>query len=165
MKKGTHVRIDNRLLHGQVVQFWIPSLEVKRLVIADEATAMDRTLVSLYRMVMPTNVALDVVTPADLSEALASDEAAASTLVLLGNVADAVSARRGGFAFDRLTIGNVHAGGERTRVTDSVYLSEEELASLLELKREGAAVEIQSFPGEQFRLELDDRGGPVWVKR
>jgi PTS system mannose-specific IIB component len=163
MTQGTHVRIDNRLLHGQVVQFWIPSLGVQRLVIADEATAADQTLVSLYRMVMPRNVTLDVVAPAGLRQALAGGEAS-STLVLLGNVADAICARRSGFAFDRLTIGNVHASGGRSRVTDSVHLSEEEVRSLLELKREGATVDIQSFPGEQFRLELDDHGGPVWVK-
>jgi mannose/fructose/N-acetylgalactosamine-specific phosphotransferase system component IIB len=164
MKQGVHVRIDNRLLHGQVVQFWIPSLEVQRLVIADEATAGDPTLVSLYRMVMPKNVALDVVTPTGLAQALAGGDAT-STMVLLGNVADVMAARRGGFAFERLTIGNVHASAGRSRVTDSVYLSEEEVRALLELKREGAAVDIQSFPGEQFRLALDDRGGPVWVKR
>jgi mannose/fructose/N-acetylgalactosamine-specific phosphotransferase system component IIB len=164
MTQGTHVRIDNRLLHGQVVQFWIPSLEVQRLVIADEATAADRTLVSLYRMVMPKSVTLDVVAPAGLGQALA-DGGASNTLVLLGNVADAIRARKSGFAFDRLTIGNVQASGGRSRVTDSVYLSEEEVRSLLDLRREGATVDIQSFPGEQFRLELDDRGGPVWVKR
>ena len=164
MTRDTHVRIDSRLLHGQVIQFWIPSLEVRRLVIADEATAADRTLVSLYRLVMPKDVALDVVAPEGLEKALAG-RGEASTLVLLGNVADAVSARRGGFTFDRLTIGNVSASESRSRITDSVYLSEEEIRSLLELKREGAVVDIQSFPGEQFRLELDDRGGPVWVRR
>jgi len=164
MTQGVHVRVDNRLLHGQVVQFWIPSLDVQRLVIADEATAADQTLVSLYRMVMPKNVTLDVVPPAGLKQALAAG-GAVSTLVLLGNIADVISARRSGFAFDRLTIGNVHASGGRSRITDSVYLSEEEVRDLLELKREGAAIDIQSFPGEQFRLELDDRGGPVWVKR
>jgi PTS system mannose-specific IIB component len=164
MTLGLHVRIDNRLLHGQVVQFWIPSLEVQRLVIADAATAADRTLVSLYRMVMPRAVALDVVDPGGLAQALATD-AAACTLVLLGDVAAAVAARRCGFAFDRLTIGNAQAGSGRQRITDSVHLSDVELLSLLELKREGAAIDIQSFPGEQVRLELDDRGGPVWVQR
>jgi PTS system mannose-specific IIB component len=164
MRKGVHVRIDNRLLHGQVVQFWIPSLDVQRLVIADAATAADPTLVSLYRMVMPKNVALDVVAPAGLEQALAGG-AATSTLVLLANIADVVAASRAGFVFDRLTIGNVHAAALRSRITDSVHLSDEELRDLLELRRGGAAIDIQSFPGEQFRLELDDRGGPVWVQR
>ena len=164
MTRGTHVRIDNRLLHGQVVQFWIPSLEVQRLVIADEATSEDQALVSLYRLVMPKDVALDVVAPEGLEKALAG-RGEVSTLVLFGNVADAIGARRGGFDFDRLTIGNVHAAVGRSRVTDSVFLSDEEIRSLLELKRAGTTIDIQSFPGEQFRLELDDRGGAVWVKR
>jgi mannose/fructose/N-acetylgalactosamine-specific phosphotransferase system component IIB len=147
-----------------VVQFWIPSLEVQRLIIADEATAADLPLVALYRMVMPGGVALDVVRPAELAGALATG-GGPSTLVLLGNVTDALAARRTGFAFERLTIGNVHAGVGRARVTDAVHLTEQELGTLLELKRDGVAIDIQSFPGDGFRLELDDRGGPAWVKR
>ena len=164
MTQGAHVRIDNRLLHGQVVQFWIPFLEVQRLVIADDATAGDQTLVSLYRMVMPKSVSLDVVTPEELAAALET-EPGASTLVLLAGVDALVRARAGGFAFERLTIGNVHAAPGRDRVTDSVYLSAAETASLLELRRSGTAIDIQTFPGEQFKLELDDLGGPVWAKK
>jgi mannose/fructose/N-acetylgalactosamine-specific phosphotransferase system component IIB len=164
MTQTAHVRIDNRLLHGQVVQFWIPHLEVQRLVIADDATAADEALVSLYRMVMPRNVTLDVVSP-DALGAVLGDGADASTLVLLGSVDSAVRARKGGFAFERLTIGNVHAAADRERVTDSVHLSAAELASLLELRKAGTAIDIQAFPGERFRLELDYRGGAVWEKR
>jgi mannose/fructose/N-acetylgalactosamine-specific phosphotransferase system component IIB len=164
MTQGIHVRIDNRLLHGQVVQFWIPFLEVQRLVIADDATAADQTLVSLYRMVMPKSVTLDVVAPERLEEALVSAPTA-STLVLLGSIGGVVRARGAGFAFERMTIGNVHAGQGRERVTDSVYLTAEEIQALLELRRSGTIIDIQSFPGEQFKLELDDQGGPVWVKR
>ena len=156
MTQDTHVRIDNRLLHGQVVQFWIPSLGVRRLVIADAVTAADLALVSLYRMVMPKDVTLEVVAPAALGQTLATGDAS-STLVLLGSIADAMTARQSGFAFAQLTIGNVHAAGGRSRVTDSVHLSEQELRSLLELKGAGATVSIQSFPGEQFRLELDPK--------
>jgi len=164
MTTSMYVRIDNRLLHGQVVQFWIPFLEIQRLVIADDATAADPTLVSLYRMVMPRNVALDVVVPEALPAAFGVGRSA-SALVLLGNVADAVRARKSGFPFERLTIGNVHATPERARVTDSVYLSPGEVASLLELRRAGTVVDIQSFPGERFRLELDEQGGATWVKK
>jgi mannose/fructose/N-acetylgalactosamine-specific phosphotransferase system component IIB len=164
MTQGMHVRIDNRLLHGQVVQFWIPHLEVQRLVIADDATAADQTLVSLYRMVMPRSVTLDIVVPEDLCTAVASNSTG-STLVLLGSIEDATRARRSGFAFERLTIGNVHAGRGRERVTDSVFLSAEEIQSLLMLRQSGTIIDIQSFPGEQFKLELDDCGGPVWVKK
>lgn len=165
MTGTTHVRIDNRLLHGQVVQFWIPHLEVQRLVIADDATAADEALVSLYRMVMPRSVALDVVRPEALAGLLDADRPAASTLVLLGAVDALVRARAAGFAFGRLTIGNVPAAAGRARVTDSVHLSAAELASLLALRREGTEIDVQSFPGERFRLELDGSGGAAWEKR
>ena len=39
MEDRIHVRVDNRLLHGQVVQFWIGHLEIAHLIVADDEVA------------------------------------------------------------------------------------------------------------------------------
>ena len=52
-----------------------------------------------------------------------------------------------------------------SRVTDSVYLSEEEQTALARLVKRGVEVEIQTFPREALRLEIDEDGGSSWSKR
>jgi len=164
MSGAVHVRIDNRLLHGQVVQFWIPHLEVERLIIADDETAANPAMTAVYRMAVASRVALMVV-PIDELPALTSGEPSPSTLILLSDVFDATRAIMCGARIDSLVLGNVHATPGRERITDSVYLSTEELAALVRFCRDGGSVEIKTFPGERLRLEVSEDGVPKWSKR
>ena len=52
------VRIDDRLIHGQVVIGWIPHLQAQVVVVACDAAAADATQIMLMEMAMPEEVAL-----------------------------------------------------------------------------------------------------------
>ncbi len=164
MTDNIHVRIDNRLLHGQVVQYWIPFLEVERLVIADDEAANNPAMSTVYRMAVPGTVDLSVVPVNDLAQEIRASKAS-TILILISDVSDAVRAQKSGLSFDRLVLGNVHATPARTRITDSVYLSREEIDSLMRFRLNGGRVEIQTFPGERLQLEIDDNGDPKWSRR
>ncbi len=161
---SVHVRIDNRLLHGQVVQFWIPYLEVDRLVIGDDETASNQAMTAVYRMAVPGRVDLAIVSVDQLPQEIAR-KPAATTLVLLSDVFDAARALMCGMRISKIVLGNVHATHGRERVTDSVYLSAEEADALLRLCEKGIGVEIQTFPGERLKLEIGNDGEPRWLKR
>jgi mannose/fructose/N-acetylgalactosamine-specific phosphotransferase system component IIB len=164
MKRPVRIRVDNRLLHGQVVQFWIPFLGVQRLLVADDAVAANPAMLAVYRLAAPRNVEVAVTPIASLcaqSERLPD----APTLFLVSDVSDAARALECGFHFDELMIGNVHATPKRHRITDAVYLSGDEERDLLAMTRRGVAVGIQTFPGDTLRLDDDGTGGPRWSKR
>ncbi|MBW2277777.1 MAG: PTS sugar transporter subunit IIB [Deltaproteobacteria bacterium] len=163
MDTHQHVRIDNRLLHGQVVQFWIPHLEIDHLVIADDDVAANPAMLAVYRMALPERVDLEVVPIAELPTGM-ERAVGRSTMVLISDVEDAQRARALGFEFVRLTLGNVHSLPSRERVTDSVFLSRDEVAALSAMCEHGVVIEIQTFPGETLRLEPGDRGESTWVK-
>jgi mannose/fructose/N-acetylgalactosamine-specific phosphotransferase system component IIB len=165
MSGPLHVRVDNRLLHGQVVQFWIPHLGIDRLIVADDDVAKNEAMPMIYRLAVPESVELTVIPVVQLAAELETVNLDNSTvLTLLRDVYDVTRAQMSGTIFKRLTLGNVHASPDRTRVTDSVYLSEEELAALERLKRGGVAVEIQTFPGEVLRLAANPEGGVSWSR-
>ncbi|MCU0660991.1 MAG: PTS sugar transporter subunit IIB [Myxococcota bacterium] len=165
MPERVHVRVDNRLLHGQVVQFWIPYLEVAHLIIADDEVAANPALPAIYRMAVPEFVELAVI-PVDRLPALLDTKIGAnvSTMVLLSDVRHAARAALQGARFFHLTLGNVHASPERSRVTDSVFLSQLELDTLRMLKQRGIVVEIQTFPGDARLLEVDAEGECRWTR-
>ena len=164
MAESIHVRIDNRLLHGQVVQYWIPFLEVERLIIADDEAANNPAMSAVYRMAVPETVTLSVVPVSDLAREIRANKAT-TTLILISDVSDAARAQVNGLSFDRLVLGNVHAAPGRTRITDSVYLSQEEIDSLVRFRLNDGKVEIQTFPGERLQLEVDNNGDPKWSRR
>ena len=163
MSEPFHVRIDNRLLHGQVVQFWIPYLEVERLIIADDDAAANPSLLAVYRMAVPDRLDLAVVPVHRLAAALAGGPST-TTLVLIAEVFDVERARLGGLGVDHLVLGNVHAAAGRRRITDAVHLSAEEERALARAVGRKERIEIQTFPGETTVLSIDDEGEAKWSK-
>jgi len=163
MSDQVHLRVDNRLLHGQVVQFWIGHLEVADLIIADDEVACNEAMPTIYRMALPEAVGLKVITVSALKAEL-DKIGPLTTLILMRDVRDVMSAIEAGVVLRRITLGNVHATADRKRVTDSVYLSDEESEALMRLCREGIEVEIQTFPGEILRLIEDQKGEIRWLR-
>lgn len=162
--RTVHVRVDNRLLHGQVVQFWLPRLGARHLIVADDAVAADEAMPTIFRMALPDTVKLTVTPVSRLAAELAQTRAA-SVMVLLREVHDAARFLMCGGSLTRLTLGNIHAAPDRARVTDSIYLSAAETEALVQMAARGVEIEIQTFPGEVLRFVVDDRGEADWSRR
>ncbi len=140
-------RIDNRLVHGQVVEAWIPHLRVQRVVVVDDAAADDALGKAAMRLAMPPGVELSFVPHAQAQfAALAGD--AARTLVLFREIDDAAAAQAHGLPVGVLNVGNVHARKDRTQVTRAVFLSADERLVLEGLAKAGLTVELRSVPSE-----------------
>jgi mannose/fructose/N-acetylgalactosamine-specific phosphotransferase system component IIB len=163
MRDSLYVRIDNRLLHGQVVQFWIPHLGVEHLIVADDGVSKNLSMQVVYRMALPAIVKITIV-PVDRVGGILSTAISSPTMLLIKDIASTKRIVAQGDFFKHLTIGNVHASPERERVTDAVYLSGAEIETLLELKKAGIEIEIQTFPGEVLRFLGSKKGGFVWGK-
>lgn len=140
-------RIDSRLIHGQVIEAWVPFLGVRRIVVADDATAGDPMAQAAMGLAMPEAVEVVHTTLARFdAPALAKDDV--RTLVLFRDVAGAVAARERGLPDGALTVGNVHAGPGREALTRSVFLSPTERAQLSALAASGMDVAVQTVPSE-----------------
>lgn len=140
-------RIDNRLVHGQVVEGWIPHLKVKRVVVVDDAAAVDTLAMAAMRLAMPPGVELSFVAHAQ-GQFAAWERDGVRTLVLFRDVADAVAARAHGLPLGPLNVGNVHARADRTPVTRAVFLSADERSTLQGLAQAGVPVELRSLPSD-----------------
>jgi mannose/fructose/N-acetylgalactosamine-specific phosphotransferase system component IIB len=163
MNDDLHLRIDNRLLHGQVVQYWLNYLDISHLVIADDTVAKNNSMSVIYRMALPDNVDLSII-PVNRLASQISKLNSSPSMVLVKDVYDLAQGIMCGAEFKRITLGNVHSAPDRSRVTDSVYLSEEEVQTLARLQNNGVQVEIQTFPGEIMRLAVDQGGEIRWSK-
>ena len=139
------VRVDNRLLHGQVIEAWLPVLEADRIVVADDEAARNRLMRAALEICVPPGTDL-AVTPVEEAGVHAAD--ARRTLVLVREVRDAVRARAAGLRFRSLNVGNVHHAPGRRLITASIYLASDEVASLEALAAEGVEVDLRAVPTE-----------------
>jgi PTS system mannose-specific IIB component len=144
------VRVDNRLVHGQVLVTWVPHLQARRLVVADDEAARSQLARAAMALAIPPGLEATVLPLADVPwRALASSPD--PVLVLVREVADLVRARDGGLEpgiAPRLNLGNVHFSPGRRQITPSVFLGGEELEVLRGLAAAGFAVEARAVPAE-----------------
>jgi len=144
------VRVDNRLVHGQILEAWVPYCSAARIVILNDEVAGDPFRESVIRMVVPSNIEVQVFPVERFSRKFKADEwHDRHTIVLLKDIDDALKAFRAGFTFDRLNIGNVHNENGKYCVTSSIYLSDGERDLLQELTGAGVAVELRCIPKDK----------------
>lgn len=141
-------RIDSRLIHGQVVEAWLPHLDVRRVVVADDATATDSLAQVAFRLAVPPDVEV-VTTPVGGVDYGALSKDQVRTLVLFRDVQAAVAARAAGLPDGVLNVGNVHSGPGREALTRSVFLDDADRQALSALKQGGMTVVVQAIPAEK----------------
>ena len=140
-------RIDSRLIHGQVIEAWLPHLDVRRLVVADDEAAGDALAKAAFGLVVPPEVEV-LTTPVDDTDFQAMARDRVRTLVLFRTVENAVRARAHGLPDGTLNVGNVHSAPGKTALTRSVYLDPGEKEALATLRSGGMNVVIQAVPNE-----------------
>jgi mannose/fructose/N-acetylgalactosamine-specific phosphotransferase system component IIB len=146
-------RIDDRLIHGQVVVGWGRPLDVGFLVLVDDDVAASEWEQELYRMAVPPEMDVVFASVADAAGAHARYRADPRPgVVLTGNVAamralvDAVAAADPAGAVRAVNIGGLHHGPGRVQRMRYVFVDPGEERELRAMAAAGVAVTAQDVP-------------------
>jgi mannose/fructose/N-acetylgalactosamine-specific phosphotransferase system component IIB len=145
------VRVDNRLVHGQVLEAWLPALDAHGIVVADDEAAGNVLARSAMALAIPPRVKFECLRMDAAAEALkpgGRGPPSPRTLVLLRDVRDALALYEKGVALPQLNIGNVHFAAGRQQVSPSVFLDAGEVRMLSQLAGQGTHVEIRAVPSD-----------------
>jgi D-glucosaminate PTS system EIIB component len=148
-------RIDDRLIHGQVVVGWGQPLDVGFIVLVDDDVADSDWEQDLYRMGVPPEMDVFFHTAATAAPALAryeSDER--HGIVLTGDIAT-MQRLVDGAKIDAVNVGGIHFRPGRTQKLRYVFLTKEEEDALRALARGGVKVTAQDVPSARA-VSLDD---------
>jgi mannose/fructose/N-acetylgalactosamine-specific phosphotransferase system component IIB len=144
------VRVDNRLLHGQILETWVPRLGIEQVVIADDEAAGSELAKAAMTLCVPPSLPVRIAPVAEVDfGALAAGRG--KVLVLVRDPAGLARARAAGLTPElarKVNLGNLHFEPGRRQVTPSVFLSLDDLAELRSLVAEGFDVEAQAVPSE-----------------
>jgi PTS system mannose-specific IIB component/fructoselysine and glucoselysine-specific PTS system IIB component len=141
-------RVDDRLIHGQVVIGWGRPLELDRIVLVDATVQASPWEQELYRMAAPAEIALDFLTPAEAAPRLAGwGGNRERVMVLVGSIAtvtELLDLAPGGIR--KLNLGGIHAGPGRKERLSYIHLTESEEHTLEALAAKGLEVSAQDVP-------------------
>lgn len=142
-------RIDDRLVHGQVVIGWGRPLAVDLVVLVDAEVAASDWEQEIYRMAVPEGMEILFADPEQAAERLPAWDASQSRVLLLTGTIDTMAGLYAAVpdVVRQVNIGGLHHRPGRTERLPYVYLTDPELAALRELERAGAVVSAQNLPG------------------
>jgi PTS system mannose-specific IIB component/fructoselysine and glucoselysine-specific PTS system IIB component len=140
-------RVDDRLVHGQVVIGWGRPLDINRIVLVDAEVAASEFEQDLYRMAAPSGIEIEFLAPAEATPRLATLAVTSDrVLVLSGSVTGMIGLARAFSGIRAINLGGVHMGPGRREYLRYLYLSDTELAELRALAGTGVSVTAQDLP-------------------
>lgn len=142
------VRVDSRLVHGQILEAWVPFVNAECIIVVDDKVAGDSFFETVIRMAVPSDMEVIISSVDDFVKNYTFTHGnGKKTIVLFSNVADACDAFRRGFRFDRLNIGNIYNNEYKVCCSSSVFFCDDEINNLENLLKEtGVFVELQRVP-------------------
>ena len=153
------VRIDDRLIHGQVIAVWCKHQPFSRIVIVDDAVAADAFMQDVLRLSAPPGLQVDVFSIAEGIQALNADTPARrTTMVLLKSPLAAKRLYDGGLKYNALNIGGIGHGPGRKNIFKNIAASAEEIVILKDLLNKGVKITLLTVPGEKSQAFFDLAG-------
>lgn len=136
-------RIDDRLIHGQVMTSWLNYTGAGKIVVIDDATAKDSFLSMIIKTLVPANIKTEVTT-LEKSVEVVKNLPANEKVILLSKTPEAyVHLTNNGIKLDKINIGGMGARPGRKTLYRNISASEDEMSQLKELTESGLLVEIQ----------------------
>jgi len=143
------IRIDDRLIHGQVVMAWSKAIPVKRMLVIDDMVAMDGIRKMLLETVAPPGVKVSVFNLSEGIDALATNKFGNEKILLLvTNPVTIVKLIEGGIAVSKVNIGGMSFQLGKTQVTKAVSVDENDKLAFKKLHELGVLLHIQILPND-----------------
>lgn len=142
-------RIDNRLIHGQVLESWVPFSQANCIVVANDQIAARPLQKTMMAAAVPSSIRVAIGSLTEVAELFASGAFdSARVLLLFASAADALRARQGGVAFAEINLGNLHGGEGKQRYSCTIALDAADIASLSQLEGDGVRVVARCIPSD-----------------
>ena len=148
-------RIDDRLVHGQVMTAWARIFNIAKIIVVDDATAKNAFLCDVMKMAVPSGCSVQILTVADaVSVVQASAKSDEKAIVLVKAPITLRALIDQGVEIKEINVGNVGAGPGRKAVMRSTQLTKDEFDTLVGMSAQGIHIYFQMLP-EAKSMELD----------
>ena len=144
------VRIDYRLIHGQIATTWINDYNIEQVLIVDDNVVQDKMQQSVISMTAPANVKVKVFGVDSFIGIYKKNPIKRRTMIVLTNSIDAYRLLAGGVQIDYLNVGGMRYLDGRTKIARAVSVTPEEREAFKKIIEMGIDVRIQMIPRDEI---------------
>ena len=148
-------RIDDRLIHGQVVVGWGQPLDIRFIVLVDDEVAASEWEQELYRMGVPPEMEVYFLNVGNAVAELPRFRDDSRQGILLTGDIDTMRRLVDAGGISSINLGGIHHRTGRTQRLRYVFLNNDEEAALRDIATLGVSISAQDVPGAR-PIPLDD---------
>ena len=146
MAKITLVRVDHRLIHGQVITKWVKIAQAQKIIIVDDFLGQDEFMADIYRMAAPSGVEVAILTAEDAGQAFQNNTLGDKNIFILFKNVD--MANKAGLKYEKIQLGGIPNEAGKKMVFTAVSLGNQDVEQLNELNKDGVEIVLQVIPEE-----------------
>lgn len=150
MAKKLAVRVDDRLIHGQVVTQWVKVFNAQQIVVIDNQVAQDKMQKNVLKFAAPPEIKVSIYSVDKAVEVWNKNQFGnQSVFVLFRDVEQIAELQEKGVTFPEITIGQMAIINDRKQVYKQVGMSESEAQTLMDIEKKGVSLYFQMQPTDR----------------
>lgn len=147
MAKKLLVRVDDRLIHGQVLTQWVSTINATRIIVIDDEVSKDKTRKNILKFACPADIKLNVYSAEKAVEVWNKDKFGSyNVMVLFRDVNMIRKCRDMGLAFNDISLGQMSIINDRKQIHRQLGFNAAEAEVLYGLEKDGVNVYFQMIP-------------------
>lgn len=158
----TFIRIDSRLIHGQVAGNWVNHVAPQTLIAASDSAAQDKLRKTLLLQVAPSHVKTNVLDIAKTGRVYHNPKyTGMKTMLVVETPHDALRLLDEGVTFTEVNVGGVTYKTGMKQISEAVYVSDADIQAYKELADRGIKLTVQQLPNtgrEDMMQKLKEKG-------
>lgn len=148
MAKAVLLRIDDRLLHGQVARNWMKEVGADVIVVANNLVSEDEKQQHLMDLVTPMGSKSYFFGLSEASTKI-KDLEEEDALVLVESPADALKLIEDGIEIDSVNVGNIHQTSGKEKVNESIFVDQNDIDTFKKIEANGKKLDFRTLPNDQ----------------
>ncbi len=140
-------RVDDRLIHGQIVQAWLPELNVDEILIPSSKEKESCLNRGLLRLSLPYEYTLTILDPRECVRYAAQSKR--RIFLLMGGLKDFTDLIKDGLQIKSINIGGMHFKEGAQKLDENVFLDADDKRFLKLIRDLGITIETRAVPNSQ----------------
>ncbi len=144
------IRIDDRLIHGQVIVGWAKFLNLNKIIVANDAISKDKLKIQMVKLAVPPNISVDFIAINEAIESLNNNKwKGFDSILLLESPHDAYRLISSGCKINVINVGGLHVKENRKQVSQNLALNEEDKYYLRKIHQYNVFLEGRALPSDE----------------
>ncbi|WEV37650.1 PTS sugar transporter subunit IIB [Lactobacillus sp. ESL0677] len=148
-------RIDDRLIHGQVVTTWSNTYNIEQIIVLNDKVANDQTQKNILKMAAPAGIKVQTFPIKKFGQIIKTNKITRRTMLIFTTSEDVLTAVDAGIPVKELNVGGMRYQPGREKITKAVAVTPDEKEAFKQLIAKGVKITIQMVPNDE-KIDLEE---------